>query len=376
MNDRVHEPRVLPDQSAMATVLTALRRNRFGEASCASRFGVHPVTGIKFKEKNEANRSRSTESAAPWSILGDLFLLNRRVPAEQLAEVLSKPETEAIEEMRLIERSEDTFWCPFNLFPCRDLYILTDRRPYNVAINQVMWLFPESFLLAYYVHRLPVARALDLCTGSGIHALLAAEHSAEVIGVDINPRAIAFAEFNRALNGIERCKFRRGDLYAPGGEMQFDLILANPPYNPCLNHASGSNWYSGGPWGDEILSRILEGLDARLTRNGQLHMVSILAHRVGVSWKTNMRKWLGDLASFDVLIFGIPIADYVGPAERHDEFSGFELALISIRRHLTSDSASYYHEVPTHFLPFFDSSGEASFGPSRPFFDTLPRHRE
>ena len=47
----------------------------------------------------------------------------------------------------------------------------------------------------------PVERALDVGTGYGIQALLAASHADQVVATDVTERALAFAALNCALNG-------------------------------------------------------------------------------------------------------------------------------------------------------------------------------
>ena len=59
---------------------------------------------------------------------------------------------------------------------------------------------------------------LDLCCGSGVQGIAAAAlrgGNARVTCVDINPRAVRFARFNAALNGLDSRRFRAavGDLY-------------------------------------------------------------------------------------------------------------------------------------------------------------------
>ncbi|MFA6527712.1 MAG: HemK/PrmC family methyltransferase, partial [Candidatus Babeliales bacterium] len=73
---------------------------------------------------------------------------------------------------------------------------------------------------------------LDLCTGTGCIGLEIARAlpSATVVGVDINPQAIALAEKNKALNAIHNTTFVQGDLFEPVKNQHFDLIVANPPY--------------------------------------------------------------------------------------------------------------------------------------------------
>jgi ribosomal protein L3 glutamine methyltransferase len=78
-----------------------------------------------------------------------------------------------------------------------------------------------------------VTRVLDLCTGSGCLAILAALRfpAATVDAVDISKDALAVARINVAQHGLQdRVRLLRGDLYAPLGEERYDLILTNPPY--------------------------------------------------------------------------------------------------------------------------------------------------
>jgi release factor glutamine methyltransferase len=72
---------------------------------------------------------------------------------------------------------------------------------------------------------------LDLCTGTGALALVAAQAGAEATAVDISRRAVANVRLNALLNGV-RVRPLRGDLFAPVAGRQFDVIVTNPPYVP------------------------------------------------------------------------------------------------------------------------------------------------
>ena len=87
-----------------------------------------------------------------------------------------------------------------------------------------------SITLADLTVRRPVARALDMGTGFGIQAILAAHHAERVIATDINPRALAFARFNAALNGASNIEFRHGSFFEPVDGEHFGLVVTNPPY--------------------------------------------------------------------------------------------------------------------------------------------------
>lgn len=71
---------------------------------------------------------------------------------------------------------------------------------------------------------------LDLATGSGVIALFCADKAKKVIGTDINPKAINYAQFNAILNGLDdKVEFRLGDLFEPVKNEKFDLIIWNGP---------------------------------------------------------------------------------------------------------------------------------------------------
>lgn len=75
-------------------------------------------------------------------------------------------------------------------------------------------------------------RVLDLCTGSGVVAIAAAESdAASVIAFDICPRAVSCTRGNAVYVGVSidvvEGSWSRAMDYAP-----FDLIVSNPPYVP------------------------------------------------------------------------------------------------------------------------------------------------
>jgi ribosomal protein L3 glutamine methyltransferase len=78
-----------------------------------------------------------------------------------------------------------------------------------------------------------VGRVLDLCTGSGCLAILAAHvfAYAEVDAVDLSKDALEVAKINVAETiHADRIHLHRGDLFAPLKGQTYDLIITNPPY--------------------------------------------------------------------------------------------------------------------------------------------------
>jgi release factor glutamine methyltransferase len=123
----------------------------------------------------------------------------------------------------------------------------------------------------------PSGSVLDLCTGSGVLAVLAArEHRAEVVAVDVSRRAVLTARLNARLNGVA-IEAIQGDLFSPLGARRFDLIVSNPPYLPTCNgtpaaHSSARAWEAGMS-GRLYLDRICREAPHHLTRDGALLLV-------------------------------------------------------------------------------------------------------
>jgi SAM-dependent methyltransferase len=85
-------------------------------------------------------------------------------------------------------------------------------------------------MLARLTPRVAARSLLDLGTGSGVLALLGAEHCGGVTAIDINRRALMFARFNARLNEIPDIELLEGSWFEPVAGRRFDLILGNPPY--------------------------------------------------------------------------------------------------------------------------------------------------
>src|SRR5712671_134528 len=126
-----------------------------------------------------------------------------------------------------------------------------------------------------------VKHVLDLCTGSGCLAVLAARSfpQAQIDAVDISKDALDVAARNIADYGLgERVKLHRGDLFGPIGGAHYDLIISNPPYVdaegmaelPRECRAEPKLALDGGADGLDVVRRILKETRRHLTSQGGL----------------------------------------------------------------------------------------------------------
>lgn len=126
-----------------------------------------------------------------------------------------------------------------------------------------------------------VTRVLDLCTGSGCLAILAAYAfpNATVDAVDLSADALEVARRNVADHQLEdRVSLYQGDLFAPLAGRRYDVIISNPPYVDAEGMASlpqecryePEMAFAGGDDGIDLVRTILAGAKAHLTPDGGL----------------------------------------------------------------------------------------------------------
>jgi len=125
-------------------------------------------------------------------------------------------------------------------------------------------------------------RVLDLFTGSGLFAILAAKKGCRVLGVDKETNAIRCAQLNSALNHTtDLVEFRLGDaLTCLHPDETFDLILACPPLLP--GTPSSPLETALVDVGLTATLGVIESLPSRLTPRGlALIMISDVFQRLG-----------------------------------------------------------------------------------------------
>lgn len=122
-------------------------------------------------------------------------------------------------------------------------------------------------------------RVMDMCTGSGCLAILAALAwpQAQVDAVDVSAEALAVARDNVADYALQsRLRLLQSDLWQQVPPARYDLLLCNPPYVPqaSMNNlpaeyrAEPALALAGGVDGLDLVRRILAELPLRLTAHG------------------------------------------------------------------------------------------------------------
>jgi len=271
--------------------------------------GICGLLGIESLQRIEPTRLHYySQYALPQTALADLirlFQLRTALDEERIRGICGEGAFDTLCRLGLFIPRGTQWASRVDLYCVDDLFIATDHRYLLLTEDQiteqpVMYIGMDSHGLVHTAPRLAVERVLDLCTGSGVQALVASRYAGDVVGVDLNPRALRFARFNAQLNGIDNVRFIAGDLYAAVTNEKFDIILANPPFVPSP-HSEESllRFRDGGTQGEAILARIIAEADEHLTANGRLHIVTDLVDLPRYQDKLNT-WWQG--GAVDILV--------------------------------------------------------------------------
>jgi methylase of polypeptide subunit release factors len=173
---------------------------------------------------------RRLRDDGPLATLIRLFILDLPLEEDEAERALGTAALRALETLRLVRRAGSALQGAVRLVPHDDLLIASDPPADESHVDHVPGMHRPSAQLAHLTVRSPVRDTLDVGTGSGIQALLAARHSERVVAVDVNERALAFAELNAALNEAGNVELVSGSYLEPVRGQTFDLVVANPPY--------------------------------------------------------------------------------------------------------------------------------------------------
>ncbi len=152
----------------------------------------------------------------------------------------------------------------------------------------------DTFLLLENLEVKKGDKVLDVCTGTGILAIVASEKASKVIACDISSHALKCTTHNMRLNNVKNMEVIESDLFEKVNE-KFDLILLNPPYLPSdpdePEHELKKTW-DGGRDGREIVDRFIDKVDEHLLPRGRVQLVQSSLNNPQKTLKSLLEKGL------------------------------------------------------------------------------------
>ncbi len=278
-----------------------------------------------------------------------LFLINVPVRAESLRQNASE-NAQILIKTGLLSLEDGLVRPLAKLLPCLGLLCAFDVRSpgpqVSLPADYVMGVAGSSITLAMLTIRKPGGQALDLGTGCGIQAMLAARHCEQVVATDRNPRALDFARFNAALNGFSNIEFLEGHLFEPVHGRTFDLIVSNPPF--VISPENRYIYRDAGMRGDELCRRIVQEAPDFLSVGGYCQMLGNWVEDRSRDWYERPRTWFeaGDCDGWIMRSHTQEAAIYASKWIGHTEFSDGE------------DRARRFHD----WLSYFESQGIEQIG--------------
>lgn len=252
--------------------------------------------GKAIRKKDIPDLLRRTQGGGPLETLIRLFLLGLEVEISAGRDTLASVSLEDCCDAGLLYKENNKLRGRIILFPRGELILAHDLLPTlnpKTGEDWVMGIGNSTVVLSNLTVRRQITSALDLCSGSGYHGLLAASHSQHVIAADRNPRATAFSQLNSRLNQIDNIESLTGNLWEPVSGRKFDLIVCNPPF--VISPSSRFIYRDSGLRGDEFCMRLLCDASAYLNEGGYFHMLSNWAHYSNQDLYDRMRRFFATI---------------------------------------------------------------------------------
>lgn len=300
----------------IAALGTVLRKNGYTEDSVKEILGVWDLSQL-----NGAELPRYVwqcqENGSDLAKLVKFFLLGENLTNREAPQLLGRKLVNDLLFCDLVFRDGADLFCNCVIYPCDEVFIVTDYWVTGTGHKegQVYELGTDSFVLTRITPREKEWKTLDLCTGSGVHAVMSALACRSSVAVDINPRALEYTAFNAALNSVE-CETHLGDLYSAAPEGPFDLITANPPYVPTPDPTMAVH-RGVGETGEEVPERLVAGLPERLAEGGLFSMVLEYPIYENSDYLDRLESWLGENEGWKIVVLSFGAKDVGNYIKQH-----------------------------------------------------------
>jgi methylase of polypeptide subunit release factors len=225
---------------------------------------ISELIGDEIGEREEVVVAERRLSESPLETAIRLLYLELPQPERKVEPGM----VEALLATNLVARNGDELVPQARVVPVDDVLLASDgfTRDAEDPPDYVATYTPTARTCDLLTPRPRVKRALDVGTGSGIHALLAARHARHVVAIDVNDRALAYTELNAALNGLDNVECRNGSFFDPVNGETFGLITCNAPF--VVSPEQRWAYRDSGFRGDDVTAHVVREAASHLEDGG------------------------------------------------------------------------------------------------------------
>ena len=287
---------------------TALRAAEFDDKTICR---VMKIEGMADLGRGDMSKDDLSQLPADLALFIRLFIIMEGVERQTVENVLAANTLRSFLALDLLRLGnagilKEQYYTPVFFYPVSNLLIASDRHDNPDGSEFVPpsdIVFPAIYAGTLHFLRLigksPVQDAVDVCSGSGVGALLLSRTAERAVASDVTARAEHYAEFNRRMNDCQNVEILTGDLYSSVEGRTFDRIIAHPPYMPSLHDTT--LWRDGGETGEFLVRRLVEELHGYLRAGGTAYIQCLGLDTKDGQFEERARKWLGKAGEeFDV----------------------------------------------------------------------------
>lgn len=273
-------------------VRVTLRDAGFDEVNVLAVLDEARLPSVRLRRTSIVQYVERANGGGKLGALLKLFVLNVPVAADDFQAAIKPSEIEDWLLTGLVNVEGDEVYSTVELCPYGTMIAAADWPSEINERDDVMGIAASSRALLQMTVRRKVEDTFDLGCGCGIQSIVASEHCDSVLGTDINPRAVHFAEFNSILNGRRNTTFATAGLFDAANDKKFDLLVCNPPFviGPRAFHTHTST----GTRADKFCESIIRSSPKYLTNGGFAQFVCNWAQIGDEAADLHIKHWVDE----------------------------------------------------------------------------------
>lgn len=197
-----------------------------------------------------------------------MFFLNNDMKREEVFRFFSEEDINSFIKSSILSKSNGSYKFNIKLIPYKNM----------ILSKGAGWFGKDSVIFAEHLTKdlngMSFDKTLDLCSGTGIQAMVSRKYSKRVTASDVREKSVQNAILNSKINNLKDITFLTSDLLKDISG-KYDLIIANPPYGIVSKDPDDKEY------GLHTVFELIENLDNYLENGGVAKIITESAVKDG-----------------------------------------------------------------------------------------------